>query len=918
MALGHLRGSLKRLRARAAGPILGLLAGVACDGAEAPEARAGLEDLGVAAPPPPLDAGLLSPPRLTPCPVGWARRARDGGADLCEPWPDESPVDWRCPEGWQGELQAGARVCFPGAGWGPVRWTCPEGWRPVTVEEDVVACEPFPERAPSACPRDRALFPGSMDCEEVAAPCPPGSYAEVLPPGPAVVYVDPGGAPGGDGRTPATAYRSLEEVPFPDLPEGAVIALSKGAHEGIPPLERSVQLVGACPGETELRTTLRVTGQEGASPTVRVEGLAFVDLAGPGPGVEGPAARLELEGVVIDGSAGPALSARAGAAISGRGLILRNVGPASVGPGSALHLFLASATLEQVAIEEVAGTAIHIEEASHLRWTRGVIRRVRAASTPTDGTGVLVQRGSRAELERVVVEQAAFRGIEVLGGGSHLQLRDGVLRHLGGEGGVGAGYGLSVVGGEAEILGARVDEARRRAISSEGAALVLRDVILSRTIPPGVEESEMGSSLYLQTGTATIHQVAIVGASGTGVTAVGPGSLLADSVRVRGAGPWGLFLFGEGHRAELRALVVEDGQAGLISIFGSDVRLYDGVVRDLTGSGLNAWSGSIQARGIQVVRSSVGAASALRVTDDVLPGGFESDLPGVLVLEDAVLSDTRASPGFKTSTGIGAFAGLDARVELRRAVVAGNDLGGVLARFEGASLTMEDVWVRNNGLTDVPSSFSGYGLAVWEGASAVARNVALDGNGSIGVWVALLGASLTMRDAVVQDTRSSAPGDGTGETRLPDGYGIIVTSSASASIARASVVRNRLAGAIVQDQAILEASDLLVLETLSTACPLGTVCLSGGIGSFGGARLRVERAEIVDSDDCGIFAFGAGDLELDDVLVRAHRVGLCVETGDLSLGDLTRLVRFEAVDRLVIRGFVDFPGSPLPDSPNNP
>ncbi|MBI4818224.1 MAG: hypothetical protein HY791_18315 [Deltaproteobacteria bacterium] len=287
---------------------------------------------------------------------------------------------------------------------------CPTGWTEVSADSRTF-CEPrtVAERLP--CADDEAHFLGDLGCAPIGEACPPGEFRDDLPTDKPIVYVSNNGSAEGDGSIDAPV-RTLAEALALATP-GSVVALGKGTFEASLGLSEPMELIGACVGETtvtaasgaSLTSTLRVLSPEVSVANLRVTGLRR--------GVSvGPAGEGHLRGVLIEGTTEFGWLAESGGRAFGEEVVVRGVA------GRAIEGRLAG-ELEgrRVSVEDVTGVGIQIRDPS----TRArfedlvVLRTVTTTSAPREGHGVIAQANAELVLRNTLVESTTGLAISVYG-----------------------------------------------------------------------------------------------------------------------------------------------------------------------------------------------------------------------------------------------------------------------------------------------------------------------------------------------------------------------------------------------------------------------------------------------------------------------------------------------------------------------
>ncbi|MBX3268649.1 MAG: hypothetical protein KF729_00215 [Sandaracinaceae bacterium] len=335
-------------------------------------------------------------------------------------------------------------------------------FRVVTTAGTNTRCEPDPDETPP-CEGGAHRPPGAASCRTPGTDCPEGDWPAPIDDGRATLHVR-AGASGGDGSAGAP-FGTLAEA-LAAAPDGARVVLARGAHDAPPPIERALELRGACANETTILGAV----------AVRAPGVALADLSLVGPEDE-PAldagADTALAGVAVEGAVlvrgalleaedtkfthagGLAITAREGArvrvvastitAASGvdaeaSALTLSGVRVAgSTGRGLRLGPGARTDGAAGVVVDPVRGTAVELAcDAGEVRcadFDALVVRFPRGL--PTSGRGVLVRSG-RVRLRRAYVARSFEPALDVEGGA--VDLEDGTIESSeGGAARVGSG-----------------------------------------------------------------------------------------------------------------------------------------------------------------------------------------------------------------------------------------------------------------------------------------------------------------------------------------------------------------------------------------------------------------------------------------------------------------------------------------------
>lgn len=712
---------------------------------------------------PPLDVGprdvepedlgpdrALNAPRLTPCPSGWSEVDDPDGLTICEPWPDSSPIEWECPDGWTR-----------------------------TIEDGVSACEPLAGAA--ACSADAAWFPGGAECTRIGTACPyeGDDFASDLPTDRPIVFVSDG-AVGGDGSRGAP-LGSLREVELDRLADGAVVALSPGTYSGLLAWDGDIALWGACVSGTILTSTsagtasdglITVRDRNGAPGRAEIRNLTIADS--PGMGISGiGGSDVDLRDVIIERTSSFGVFVTDGELIAERVIVrdIRSSPSGFTGLGIVVSGADGRALLNQVRVERTRRSGLQFQLGATVTMNDSVISNI--DSTVSDGTsgwGLTLFRGAVAEVNQTLIERARGSSIAVLG--SELRAQDLVINDSRGtEAGGFAGVGLSFSDtSTGSIKRALIRRSRTYGIlANSGTNLTIDNVIVRDTLGSDFDgslgqgialfqsrfeghgitlERNRSASVFMSATTATITQAQIRDTfredgpdptAGFGLLAQEGSRLYARDVAIDRTDGIGLFLgtsnLGgtEGAVADIENIVIRDtesfrsGRGGRGVLLASDVsarvakfrldrnrelgigvfgtraptmaQLANGLVRDTESTALDGELGA----GIRVTDADVEASRVwsignrhfgILVTSTVASSHVELDevastntrLPDC-ALDDACEVDPEA-------TGIAALG--DVTVRISRSEIGGlpTDCGLFLA--DGANIEVTDSLVFDN------------------------------------------------------------------------------------------------------------------------------------------------------------------------------------------------------------------------------
>jgi hypothetical protein len=314
-----------------------------------------------------------------------------------------------------------------------VDWTCPENWLSEMAEDEVWShsiCQP-PVQV--SCSGATAQFLGDLDCQPVGTACPSGAdrfltESEIRALAPAltgeIIYVDSEAITDGANGSRETPYGTLNQGIL-HVETGGILALAPGIYRESIWQEKSLGIIGSCPGETQ--------------------------ILAPSPGDATPAIYL---------------AAPEGASV------VSNLSLTGEQPG----IWISGGTdsvLSYLVIEEVITVGIIIQSGTEsISVNDVVVRDTQTDSTGTFGYGILAQDAGEVHLNRVVLERNRTSGLltsmnsetEVI----LLDATDLVIRDTGIDPLDESGIGITALGGSEITLNRALIEGNREAGISVG------------------------------------------------------------------------------------------------------------------------------------------------------------------------------------------------------------------------------------------------------------------------------------------------------------------------------------------------------------------------------------------------------------------------------------------------------------------
>jgi len=388
------------------------------------------------------------------------------------------------------------------------------------------------------------------------------------------------------------------------------------------------------------------------------------------------------------------------------------------------------------------------------------------------------------------------------------------------------------------------------AVAAAGAALTLRDVRITGVTGIGVDAEGVGTTVRAEglVVTGTVARRDAAGRSVDGDALVARGGARLDAVRV----------------------LVEGNQEAGVYVADGVVTLADSVVR-----GTQPRPDGEFGQGILVETGGSLTAARTVVEGSYASGAQATGARATLRLEDCVVRGTRSRADGRRGWGV--VAGLGARVEGARVLVADNRGAGALAADAGSSLTLTASVVRG---TRTDRDSTGYGLLVRDGAALTARAVVVEGSEGVGAY-ARGGATLTLDGAIVRATA-------VGTVVLRDGSTMLMVRQAVGVAA--------VGAAVEVDHVLIDGEATMGVFAIASPAPARAVVRDSAIRSERADRMRAAlvanaggtiEATRVLTLNCGTASANASgegaSITLDDCALRRTRPGMPnVSTGALQ------------------------------------
>jgi hypothetical protein len=483
------------------------------------------------------------------------------------------------------------------------------------------------------------------------------------------------------------------------------------------------------------------------------------------------------------------------------------------------------------------------------------------------GRGLEVDNGARVDASRLYVARNRSAGIFAFGAGAEVTLADvistGTRSQLSngdfGEG-IHARKGARVNVVRGLFVGNR--DAALRA-TDPGSVMSLADVVVRETVARDSDQL-FGVGIYVRDGAElTAERVLVEDNREAGIFARGSGTRveLTDAFvrRTRsrqsdgGLGE-GLTVIGGASASVLRGVFAENQDTGVLGLgAGSELTLTDVVVRDTLGRGSDGGQGD----GLIVLEGAAATVERGLFAENHHGGVSAYTAGAALVLRDVVVRDTRATASDQ-SVGIGIGAGETAQVDVKRTLVQGNRSVGIYVAEAGTRFTLSDGIVRETAIEE-KSGLYGYGIQIRGGADATLDRAFLRTNAGVGVIVGEPDTHLSIRDLTARDGNDS---------------GLVVLGAAACEVERGRFVRNLYAGVITAHAGSRVACKDVTVEGTR---PFAAGPVDGeygiGIGALSGAVLELANGRVAGNHVAGIFAQSSATLTISSVDIEGTLAG---------------------------------------------
>ncbi len=502
---------------------------------------------------------------------------------------------------------------------------------------------------------------------------------------------------------------------------------------------------------------------------------------------------------------------------------------------------------------------------------------VRATTTVHDSphsAGVLALSGGAVMARGVRAEDIVGSGVGSEGAGSHLVVRDALLRGNHSISGF-AGTGVTVTTGAL----ATIERARMVDNERSNAGVIGDDSVLEITGsfagPVRDASGRVPSGLIAaQRGRLVLRSVRVRDFIGAAIGVVDDGSTLdVDGAVVTGTGAalpgeGRCFSIEHGARATLRHVVVDAtvGPAILAQDEGTDARVEDSVLARGRFSERNDNAAAVLALGGAHV--AVNRVLALENESVAFIAGLGAS---VIQLEDSVVIGPVATPSLRYGGGMRAQSG--GSVTVTRTLVQRTHALALVAADPDSQLDVRDSLIVDCG----PTSAVDYGRAIVAGVGArvSATSTVVVGATEVAIQSVGMGSRLTLDDVIVVDTRAS---------RLGYAHGLLALDGATVTVHRAAFLGTLGAAIFVAPDSVgrgslsrLDFTDLYVADVRSASVGghgpgTSDPTLALGIGAGVGCVIEGVRA-VVSGGGLGVGSTAA-TVRIRDVAISRQLDGV--------------------------------------------
>ncbi len=372
--------------------------------------------------------------------------------------------------------------------------------------------------------------------------------------------------------------------------------------------------------------------------------------------------------------------------------------------------------------------------------------------------------------------------------------------------------------------------------------------------------------LFVGAGSLTFRDSRVASGDYIGIMAYQSGmsatALAVESCEISENTYAGVVSYESGTRVDLRQTTIQDTQLeagehgyGVIAIDGATLSAEDCQICGNHSVGLMAYDATVNLRettiqgtepdeygahgyGVEAKGGAVLAAESCEISENTAFGVLAYEAGTSVSLRETAVLDTRSGQAGDSGFGIAIYEG--ASLEAEDCTVSGNTATGIVAADTGTAVALRGTSVQDTLPTE--SGELGYGVAAMDGAVVELEGCQVSGNTAVGAGAGYAGSSLTLRDTTITDTRPSRHGQ--------TGNGIELFDAASLTATNCEVSQSTGAGIVVEgDSATVTLQDTSITSTR----PGERYTVGVGIAVQGAATVEATGVELSSNEGPGLY-----------------------------------------------------------------
>jgi hypothetical protein len=453
------------------------------------------------------------------------------------------------------------------------------------------------------------------------------------------------------------------------------------------------------------------------------------------------------------------------------------IGPADR-PGLMARVAAASVDIDGVVIDQVTTGNVAALGGGRITARRVVLRD---PQNTRGTTRALIVDGGEVEVRQALIEGAHETGVFVSGESSRLVISDAAIRDTRGvDGNLGRGIQVQM-GGSIELRRSVIERNLDLGMMIDGPSTATIEDVVIRGTRARPSDSTAGRGMQLQGATVTLSRVHLEDNTEVGLfvgeeagTTVSVSDLVIESTlpsEATGEGGRGINFQHFGTLTLERTLLHDNEEIGIIA-YGDEASL---IASDLTVSGTRSRSSDgTKGRGGNFEGAVTVELTRARFVDNHETGMVVGQTGTTLTATDLVITGTRSRPsdgtlGEALSVQFGAVA------EISSALFADSEEGGIFVGGDGASLTMTDVEILDTreaacATAGCPDDPFGIALGLYLGGRAALTDFTISRASLCGVQL-VDGSELDLHDGLISESSIGVclQSEGYDITRLQDG-----------------------------------------------------------------------------------------------------------------------------------------------------